>query len=113
MSLRLYLDENVDTSLVELLRMIGIDTVCALEAGMAHQRIPDRDQLAFAASVGRAICSYNIKDYSPLAVTWANDGRDHAGIVLMHRRPLAEMVARFRALAERYPDGMTNVCDWL
>jgi hypothetical protein len=112
-TLRLYLDEDVETLLGELLFLRGIDTVTTLQAGRAHQRISDEDQLAYAASVGRAICSHNVKDFASLAVAWAKDGREHAGIVLMQRRTLKDLVSRFQLLASRYPDGMANICDWL
>jgi hypothetical protein len=112
-TLRLYLDEDVHIRLAGLLEVEGFDVVTALEAGRAHGRIPDEEQLAYAASLGRAICTYNVSDYPDLAVKWADAGRDHAGIVLMRRRSLREMVARFLSLNTRYPDGMANICDYL
>jgi hypothetical protein len=76
-------------------------------------RISDEDQLAYAASVGRAIFSHNIADYVKLAQDWAGAGRDHAGIILGHRLPLRQLHVRFRAFMARYPDGMANICDHL
>ena len=113
MTLRIYLDENVDTLLARRLRDEGYDAISALEAGRAHQRIPDEEQLAYAASEGRAIFSHNIKDYSPLAVAWSGTGREHSGIILSRWRPVGDLVARFRVFASRYPDGMTDTCDFL
>ena len=113
MTLRIYLDEDVHTRLALLLQSEGFDAITALDAGQAHRRIPDEQQLIYAASAGRAICTYNVKDYSPLAIKWAQTGREHAGIILMHRRPLGVLVARFHAFASRYPDGTTNICDFL
>ena len=113
MTLRVYLDEDVDPLLADVLRSEGFDAISAKEAGRTHQRIPDEEQLAYAASVGRAIVSHNIKDYSPLAVIWAESGRNHFGIILSRQRPLGELVHRFHAFVTRYPDGMENVCDFL
>jgi hypothetical protein len=112
-TLRFYLDENVDPLLARRLRDKGYDAISALEAGRSHQRIADEEQLAYAASEGRAIFSHDIKDYSPLAVAWAGSGREHAGIILSQWRPVGELVTRFRAFASRYPDGMSNICDYL
>jgi hypothetical protein len=112
-TLRLFLDEDVSPLLASLLRDDGFDVLTTMDAGRAHQRMPDEDQLAYAASLGRAICTHNIRHYSPLAVRWAELGREHAGIILAHQLPPGELAARFRALVSRYPDGMTNVCDFL
>ena len=113
MTLSVYLDEDVDPLLADFLRAAGVDTLSTREAERDHQRISDENQLAYAASLGRAIFTHNVKDYRRLAVSWAVEGRQHAGVILSRQRPLGELLSRFRALASRYPDGMANVCDYL
>ena len=57
MKIRLYLDEDVDVALALALRQRGIDVLTTQEAG--HLRLPDEDQLAFAAQAGRAFFTHN------------------------------------------------------
>ena len=57
MTIRLYLDEDVDVALASALRQRGIDVLTTQEAG--HLGLPDADQLRFAAQAGRAFFTDN------------------------------------------------------
>ncbi len=57
----LYADENFDEDVVELLRNFGHDVLTAQQAG--QRGIPDRDVLAFAISVGRAVLTLNRRHF--------------------------------------------------
>ena len=74
---RLYADEDVPRPLVEHLRALGHDVLTALEAGQANQSVDDPGVLARATSLGRAVLTYNRKDFKRLHA--ATPG--HAGIV--------------------------------
>jgi len=74
---RLYADEDFPFPVVERLRQLGHDVLTTLEAGRANQGIADADQLAFAASVGRAILTRNRRHFIPLHRRTPH----HAGIV--------------------------------
>jgi predicted nuclease of predicted toxin-antitoxin system len=76
----LYTDEDVTDRLAFLLRERGYEAESALKAGTTGWS--DEEQLAFAASRGWTLLTYNRKDFSILARHWQDTGRDHAGIIL-------------------------------
>jgi hypothetical protein len=59
----LFADENVHRGLVDALRALGHDVVRVHDAVRARQKIPDADQLAYAASVARAVLSNSRWDF--------------------------------------------------
>ena len=77
---RLYLDRHVMTRLAPDLRPRGFDVVTTEEAG--KDTASDEEQLAFAAAEGRAIVTFNIRDFAPLHEQWRATGRTHAGIIV-------------------------------
>ena len=83
-SVRVYLDEDVDVLLAPLLAAHGIDCLTTLEAG--NLGLSDAEQLAFADRESRVLISHNRIDFENLAIAWWNQQRDHAGIVLTVRR---------------------------
>ena len=60
---RLYADENIRRSVVEILRSLGHDVLTAFEAGQANQKIPDEDVLQFALSQQRILLTYNRRHF--------------------------------------------------
>ena len=63
--LRLYLDEDVRPRLAKVLRERGFDAVSAVELGRIA--VSDAEHFAFAAQEGRALLTFNIQDFVPLA----------------------------------------------
>ena len=81
MTVRLYCDEDsIQHSLVLALRNRGVDILTALEAEMLGE--PDDRQLAYAATQGRAIYSFNVGDFCCLHSQWLSEQRSRAGIIL-------------------------------
>jgi uncharacterized protein DUF5615 len=113
LTLRLHLDEDVDTSLGTLLVRDGFDVLTTRDAGRAAQRIGDEAQLRFAASEGWAIFTHNTDDYARLAREWAEAGLEHHGIIVSARHDKMELRRRFRLFTARYPRGMANLFDFL
>jgi hypothetical protein len=60
---RLYSNENFPLPVVVQLRRAGHDVLISLEAGKANQRIPDQAVLAFAIQQGRAVITFNRRDF--------------------------------------------------
>lgn len=81
-TIALFTDENVHARLARTLRERGSDATSCQEAGRSNQRIPDDEQLAYAAEQGRAILTFNSVDYVPLDLVWKATGRHHAGIIV-------------------------------
>jgi predicted nuclease of predicted toxin-antitoxin system len=109
----LYLDEDVNPAVSILLDGDGIDALSAQKAGRANQKIPDEEQLAFAAGQGRAIVTHNVKDYDVLARQWAAQGKPHAGIIMGASREPWELAEDIRRLQASYPVGIRNYCLYL
>src|SRR5262245_32050035 len=77
---RLYLDRHIMTRLALDLRGRGFDVLTTEEAG--QDTADDPEQLAFATTAGRAILTFNIRDFAPLHEQWQAAGRPHAGIIV-------------------------------
>jgi hypothetical protein len=60
----------------------------------------DEEQLAFAASQGRTILSFNVGHFNRLHGEYLRSGREHAGIILgqQQRDRFGEYLARLLAL---------------
>ena len=77
---RLYFDRHIMARLAIDLRSRGYDVLTTEEAG--KDTAPDDEQLAFAAAEGRAILTFNIRDFAPLHERWLAAGQRHAGILV-------------------------------
>jgi hypothetical protein len=58
----------------------GYDVLTTEEAGL--DTATDEQQLAFATSEGRAILTFNIRDFAPFHEQWLAARRTHAGIIV-------------------------------
>lgn len=88
----LYIDADVTPKLARLLRERKFDAVSAHEVGNAESE--DSEQLAYAASQGRVILTYNAKDYAPLLDEYWWAGREHHGIIVSEQLPIGELLRR-------------------
>jgi hypothetical protein len=91
-SIKLYTNAHIWAGLAPRLRELGYDALSTEEAG--HKPLSDDDQLAFAASQDRAILTFNIKDFVPLAEGWFYAGRSHWGIIVAQETPKGELLRR-------------------
>jgi hypothetical protein len=78
---RLFADEDFDHPVVEELRRLGHDVLTVQDAGRANQGLPDVDVLAFAVSQGRAMLTFNRRDFIRLHRL----SSIHAGIIVCTR----------------------------
>jgi hypothetical protein len=76
-----YLDECVDRRIAPVLRKRGFDVALAGEHG--PRGVDDEAQLLHAATLGRAIVSYNARHFERWHRLFLEHGRRHAGIVLV------------------------------
>ena len=80
----------------------------------ANQGRSDGEQLAFATSQGRAILTFNVKDFVRLARAYADSGQHHGGIIVSDHLPFRELLRRILVLLQRYPQGdFTDTVLWL
>ncbi len=76
----LYFDRHIMARLASDLRNRGYDVMTTEEASL--DTATDEQQLAFATGEGRAILTFNIRDFAPLHTQWLAAGRSHAGIIV-------------------------------
>jgi len=81
--LRLLLDANLSPRRIAApLRDAGHD-VLALAQDKAYEGLPDPRVIELAAAEERVLVTRNAHDFAPLARSWAEAGRSHAGIILI------------------------------
>jgi predicted nuclease of predicted toxin-antitoxin system len=85
----LYLDEDVDVLLAELVAFRGFSVETTIQAGMLGAT--DVEQLEYAARRDRVLLTHNRRDFERLAEQWRGQGKQHSGILLAHRRPTREL----------------------
>lgn len=80
----LYLDEDVDVLIADLLDIRGFSALTARDAGQLHKS--DAEQLAYAVSQRKALLTHNRADFEALAQTYFAAGQPHYGIIIAVRR---------------------------
>jgi predicted nuclease of predicted toxin-antitoxin system len=90
--IRLYLDEDVNVLVADLLRARGFDVITTLDAGQLHAK--DEQQLAYAVSQARTLVSHNRTDFEELVQHYFNLGQMHYGVIFAVRRSPQEIVQR-------------------
>lgn len=78
---RFYLDEDLPPLAATIARALGLDVVAAVEKGMRARS--DAEHLALAASEGRAVVTYNGRDFRPLTSDFFAAGKPHAGVLIV------------------------------
>jgi predicted nuclease of predicted toxin-antitoxin system len=92
----LYLDEDVDVLLADLIRARGFHVTTTREAGNLHA--DDAEQLAFAIQQRAAFVTHNRTDFEALAKSYSTTGQSHTGIIVAVRRPVHEIARRLLLL---------------
>ncbi len=109
---KLYLNEHISWHLAEQLRKYGFDVTSTFELRMIEQ--DDAEQLAFAASQGRAVVSINHKHFRPLHDQYMAEGRDHWGIILSTEESVPILRRRLlRLLNSVTAEELKNQIRWL
>ena len=80
----IYLDEDVDVLIANLLHIRGFAALTARDAGQLHKS--DVEQLAYAVSQHKALLTHNRADFEALAQTYFAAGQSHSGIIIAVRR---------------------------
>lgn len=96
---RVYLDEDVDVLIAELLRARGFSAVTTQEAECTGQT--DREQLAYAVEHERALLTHNRTDFETLHRAYVEEEQAHYGIILANRRPPHQLTKRLLRLLDQ------------
>jgi len=94
-----YTDEDVTIKLARELRRREYKAVTTQEAG--QMEADDNSQLAYAATHGYAIFTYNQGDFCQRHVEYCRAGKKHAGIIIASRKvSLGETLRRLLRLLD-------------
>ena len=88
----LYLDEDVDVLVADLLKAKGFVAITARDAGLLHK--DDDVQLEYAISRQKALLTHNRADFERLAQEYFSSGKTHSGIILAVRHSPYEIARR-------------------
>jgi predicted nuclease of predicted toxin-antitoxin system len=97
--IELYLDEDVDVLVADLVRRRGFHATTTQQAGRAHME--DVEQLAYAVSLGAAMLTHNRADYEALARDYFASGQTHFGIIIAVQRPPYDLARRLHAILDQ------------
>ena len=90
--IELYLDEDVDVLVADLLRSRGFVVITTVEA--KKRGATDADQLAYAVQNGKVLFTHNRIHFDYLAREYVDTDRSHYGIIIATRRPPYELARR-------------------
>jgi predicted nuclease of predicted toxin-antitoxin system len=94
----LYLDEDVNVVLADLVRARGFRVATTQAAGQVGAT--DASQLAFATNHRKAILTHNRVDFEALARKHFEENKLHSGIIIAVRRPPKELSRRVLILLD-------------
>lgn len=105
--IELYLDEDVSVLVAALLRGRGFSALTTHDE--SRLGLTDADQLAHSVSLNRTLLTHNRADFEALARRYADEGREHCGIILARRYPPYELLRRLMRLLDQVTaDEMKN-----
>lgn len=109
---KLLLDEHIWEGLAEALAQRGYDVV---HVAHTQQRGMDDDLLlAWATSQDRAVLTYNVCHFAPLAAQWYVVHRNHAGVILSAQLPPGELLKQMlNLLTALSADDLKDTVRWL
>jgi hypothetical protein len=105
---KILLDEHYAPAIAEQLRAARhtADTVL----GLGLTGVNDHALLEFCERESYALLTNNVRDFAPLALQWAADGREHAGLVFTsdaslprHSGAIGQFVMLLSALMTAHP----------
>lgn len=90
--IRLYLDEDVNILVADLLKARGFDVVTTRDARQLHAS--DSEQLAYGISQGKALVTDNRTDFEALIQAYFVSVQMHYGVILAVRRSPQDIAQR-------------------
>ncbi|MGH7903244.1 MAG: DUF5615 family PIN-like protein [Candidatus Dormibacteraceae bacterium] len=104
--MRLLLDAHLSGRVIgRHLRKLGHDVI-AIDEDPGLEGIDDEEVLALATREGRVLVTHNVHDFPEILRQWAEEGRDHAGCVVLvgiglHR--FGPLIRTLEATLQRLP----------
>ncbi|MEH1936916.1 MAG: DUF5615 family PIN-like protein [Nostoc sp.] len=108
----LYLDEDVNVILADLVKARNFEATTAQKAGQLGKT--DEEQLAYAVSQGMTLLTHNRVDFEILAQAYFVASQEHSGIILAFRRPPQEILRRLLIILNQVTaDEMKNLLRYI
>lgn len=105
--IRLYLDEDVNVLVADLLKARGFDVLTVRDAGQLQAS--DEEQLAYAVNHERTMVTHNRADFEELIQIYFDTEQIHYGVILAVRRPPQNIAQRLLAILNQVTaDEMEN-----
>lgn len=105
--IRLYLDEDINVLVADLLKARGFDALTVRDAGQL--RASDPEQLAYAVNHQRVLVTHNRGDFEELIQTYFETEQKHYGVILAVRRSPQEIARRLLVILNQVTaDEMEN-----
>ncbi|MBI3302323.1 MAG: DUF5615 family PIN-like protein [Deltaproteobacteria bacterium] len=105
--IELYLDEDVDVLIADLVRARSFPALTTQEAGQTGKG--DAEQLAYAGDQQKTILTHNRTDFESLAQQYFAARQAHYGIIIAARRSPYEIVRRLLTILNQVTaDEMEN-----
>ena len=105
--IRLYLDEDVNVLVADLLNARGFDALTVRDAGQLQAS--DEEQLAYAVNQQRTLVTHNRTDFEELIQAYFDNGQKHYGVILAVRRLPQEIAQRLLVILNQVTaDEMEN-----
>jgi hypothetical protein len=90
--IELYLDEDVDVLVADLVRSRGFTAITTRDAG--HLGASDRSQFSYAVDQGNTLLTHNRADFEAIARDCQSAEQHHPGIIIAVRHPPYELLRR-------------------
>lgn len=88
----IYLDEDVNVLLADLIKARGFEAITTREAGQLSKT--DEEQLRYAVSQELTLLTHNRVDFEALAQAYFEANQEHYGIIFTARNPPQEILRR-------------------
>lgn len=97
--IELYLDEDVDVLVSDLIKARGFVAITTTEVG--NKGKDDSAQLAYATENELTLLTHNRVDFETLAQDYFADGKTHHGIIIAVRRTPQELAQRLLVILNK------------
>jgi predicted nuclease of predicted toxin-antitoxin system len=105
--IELYLDEDVNVLVADLIKARGFQAITVREAGQLGKS--DAEQLAYAVNHQKVLLTHNRVDFERLAQSYFDRSQNHFGIIIAVRNPPQEITRRLLIILDRVTaDEMQN-----
>jgi hypothetical protein len=97
-----YLNENMDIRVAQLLKARGVQALHTVEAG--NRGVSDEAQLEYATRQHYIVATHNRRHFRQLHKKWIGDGKEHPGIIVIGFSTPERITERIALFLEReYP----------